>query len=99
MLTIWKFPFEINDDVEIEMPMGARILHVDMQNGSPCMWALVSSEAEKQKRRFLIFGTGHELPQAPPFEPNDIRAYHVGSFQMADGQLVWHVFARPPWMK
>ncbi len=91
MKTIWKFPFAVSDMVAIEMPSGAKILHVEVQPASslversqPCLWALVDPEAKKCLRSFYIFGTGHSLgPRA-----DDLR--HVGTF--LDGAFVWHVF-------
>jgi len=105
MRTIWKFQFKIDDEVEIEMPIGARILHVGTQGDerqtalpSPFLWAMVESTAKKHRRKFLIFGTGHELPRLPIDEPlpNDLQ--HIGTFQMRGGLLVWHMFEKPEWM-
>ena len=58
MKTIWKFPFAVSDKlvIAIEMPKGAKILHVEVQSdwlapglrGQPCLWALVDPLAEKE---------------------------------------------------
>ena len=108
MRAIWKFPFEINDEVEIEMPGGARILHVDVQlvaDGTqesfevPAIWALVNPENEKRTYKFIVFGTGHPVPDRPidAHITNDL--HHIASFQMMAGRLVWHMFEKPDWMK
>jgi hypothetical protein len=86
---IWKFPFEIDDSVEIEMPLGARVLYVDQQHGRPCLWAACESDQPLHRRRFYVRGTGHSLGVAQ-------YSGYVGSFQMLDGALVWHVFGDTP---
>lgn len=87
MNTIWKFPFEITDDFEIEMPQHAKVLTVALQQGTPCIWALVDPVAPKEKRKFHLAGTGHSL------DKEIVRTYsYAGSFQMREGQLVFHLF-------
>ncbi len=86
-LTIWKFPFNIDTEVEIEMPAGAKVLHVDAQRDVPCMWALVNPDARKETRRFAVRGTGHAIPHG------GARTWaHLGSFLMLSESLVFHVF-------
>jgi len=82
MRTIWKFPLLIVDDfIHLEMPVGSRVLHVDMQGDTPCIWAELDSDAPKEVREFLVFGTGHPIP---------VSLNHVGSFQMPP--FVWHIY-------
>lgn len=76
---IWKFPLKGR---ETEMPVGAHILTVQMQNGTACLWALVDIEAKTETRYFSIVGTGHNTKVAPKD--------YIGTFQ--DGSLVWHLF-------
>lgn len=85
--TIWKFPIVVADSVQISMPQGARVLSVQEQNRTPCIWALVDPEAPKQTRRFRILGTGHDFPEADAYEYHD-------TFQMHGGALVFHLFER-----
>lgn len=85
MKTVYKYNFEIADEVCIEMPLGADILCVQVQNDTPCIWALVDTEQPVQKRWFSVYGTGHPAPNAY------LREY-VGTIQMMGGRLVWHVF-------
>ena len=84
MKTVWKFPFEMTDTVRIMMPAGAQLLHLETQHGVPCLWALVDPESEKVRRKFRLAGTGHPLP-------DDI-GRHLGSFQLLEGNLVFHLF-------
>lgn len=48
------------------------------------MWALVDPEAPCEVRTFRILGTGYIELGAP--------GQHLGSFQLNDGALVFHVF-------
>lgn len=86
METIWKFPFEIKDDIEIEMPSGSEILTVQMQGRMACIWAKVSDDSPKIKRHFQVFGTGIPIPKI-----HKLRSY-IGTFQLLQGQLVFHLF-------
>ena len=85
--TIWKFAFEINDEIVIEMPKGAKILTVQVQNGLAFIWALVDPDAEKEKRYFDLYGTGHPIDMS-------IDRWYVGTFQIAGGDLVFHLLGR-----
>lgn len=59
MMTVYKYPLLILDEQEVEIPNGADLLTVQMQNGKPCLWALVETQSPPVKRKILIRGTGH----------------------------------------
>jgi hypothetical protein len=84
---IWKFTLETTDNQVIEMPIGAEILTVQMQGSTPCLWALVNPDVVKEQRRIEIYGTGHEMRY-------DMRVNqkYIGTYQLAGGGLVFHVF-------
>jgi hypothetical protein len=82
MLTVRKYPFTVDDRVEIAMPAGARILKVECQGETPCVWALVNPDRPLERRRFRIVGTGMEIL--------DDLGRHIATFQ--HGRFVWHVF-------
>ena len=84
--TIWKYTLSLVDYVDIEMPTGARILSVGIQNEQICLWALVDPEKTAAKYRFRIAGTGH--PIGKEAENWDF----VGTVIMMNGALVFHVF-------
>ncbi len=88
MITVWKYQLPILDEFTLMMPRGAAPLHVDVQGGVPCLWALVDTEEEHISRQFRIAGTGHPLADAPP--QWWIQMY-VGSFQFGPA-LVFHLF-------
>lgn len=84
---IYKYPVHLDDRFEIEMPEAAQILDVQVQQGKPVMWALVYPEAPKVRRTFRLIGTGH------PIEIEEWgRLAHLGTFQYANGTMVFHLF-------
>lgn len=84
MTTIYKYPL-LPGRTYLEMPRGAQVLTVQMQRGSPYLWARVDPTEQKSMRVFEVFGTGHEMPDDP-------QLVYVATFQMDGGALVWHVF-------
>lgn len=85
---VFKYPFDVQDDVSITMPKGARILTVAAQYDRPCVWAEVNPDASPETRQFRLSGTGHALG-------NDEGLPYVGTFQLYGGMLVFHLFERP----
>ena len=85
MKTIWKFPLSSMDVNYIKMPEGAKILTVQTQMETPCIWALVNPTAQMTQRVFRTVGTGHDLPEQNPHN-------YIGTFQLMAGQLVFHLF-------
>lgn len=82
MRTIHKYPIQIADNQNLEVPHGAAIIHVGIDpTGAPCIWADVDTDNYKVGFPVLVRGTGHPIPSG---------ACHVGSF--AQGPFVWHVF-------
>lgn len=84
MKTIYKYPLEVTDENQIEMPVGAEILCVQVQHGIPCIWAKVETDNPSTYTTILTYGTGH------PVNPN---AAYIGTYQMVNGDLVFHVFS------
>ena len=84
--TIWKYELEITDNQNILMPIGAEILTVQMQDGTPCLWALVNPKAEMESIVIEIYGTGTDL-----YDMGTARKY-ISTFQAENGGLVFHVF-------
>ena len=83
MLTIHKYSLPVNDEIVIPMRQG-RILDVQVQNGIPCMWALVDDEKPVRNRKFRMFGTGHPVTDS-------VRNF-IGTFQLPELGLVFHLF-------
>lgn len=80
---IWKFPLRIQDEQLVEMPEGAEILSVQMQNDVPCAWALVDPIAARDQVKILCRGTG------PPVNGATADRF-IGTIQA--GPFVFHFF-------
>jgi len=83
---IWKFPFDVEDDLSIAMPKNSEIVDVQVQGEQPCIWAICNSDESYEKRRFVIVGTGHPL---------GIIGKYIGTFQLLGGSFVGHLFEVP----
>jgi hypothetical protein len=89
-LAIWKYPLRVDDEQQVDMPIGAKVLSVGVQHGTLCVWALVDpTSKETTPRTFWIFGTGHAFPKT--WSTGNMAAF-VGTVMMSNGFLVWHVF-------
>ena len=82
MITIYKYPFAIQDYVSLQLLRSAKILKVEYQEGIPCLWAAVNTDQPLVENKFRIFGTGHEIPR--------YIGGHVATFQQKT--FVWHMF-------
>jgi putative transposon-encoded protein len=82
-MQVYKYDLEITDQQIIEMPVDANLLTVQLQNGNLKLWAAVDSNI-MTKRSIIILGTGHKI--------NYIPKKYIGTFQMMNGKLVFHVF-------
>lgn len=69
--------------VAVDMPKGAKILSLQMQNGKPIIWAIVDPLAEIEKKIFIHCTTGPTSDQ--PYEK------YIGTYQ-EDSGLVYHIF-------
>jgi hypothetical protein len=81
--TIWKYEIEVTDRFIVNMPVGAKLLAVQTQGGTPYVWAQVDPTARNEARKLCIHGTGHPIGHDYPF---------LGTFQLHGGALVFHVF-------
>lgn len=88
MLAVWKYPIPVADNFSVELPESAEILDVQVQGTQPCFWALVNPEEEKSYREFRLAGTGHTIK---PMESPD-SLFYVGTFQLVNMGLVFHLF-------
>lgn len=83
MKQVWKFPVQLSGAFTLTMSVDAQVLDVQLQRGSPQLWALVDPDGPKEERLFAVFGTGHIIPPGVTY---------VGTFQLFDGDLVIHLF-------
>ena len=85
MYSIWKYRIPIEDRFTMELPKDSMVLDVKIQDEQPTMWILVETEANLEKRYFRIFGTGHKFETIANLK-------HLGTIQMWNATLVWHIF-------
>lgn len=88
-LKIWKWILEYRDEQTLVMPADAQLLSVQLgREGSPCLWALCDTGPgnNQERRTILIYGTGNPIPEQP--------GRYLGTFQLDNGQLVFHVFEK-----
>jgi hypothetical protein len=84
-MRIWKYPLQITDNQTLLLPVGAKILAVQMQGEYPQLWALVDDMADDEEfRKIAIYGTGNPMP--------DNVGEYITTFQSHGGMFVWHVF-------
>lgn len=81
---VWKFPLQLGQTF-LEMPERAKALAVQMQHGTPTLWALVAPSRFPERREFYLIGTGHPL----------LRCDLVYLATVQDGAFVWHAFEAP----
>jgi len=91
MITIRKYSIEIADEVNVQMPLGARVLSVShglsayAHDREICIAALVDTEAKLVPRRFYIVAPESAVNFPTPFGRTFVGAVPPGN--------VWHVFA------
>jgi len=88
MITVYKYKIVPNQN-SILIPKGAEILTVQTQDNIPCIWAKVDTEAKHEERFFEIFGTGHKIHC-----DMGVDRKYIGTFQIDNGNFVFHLFER-----
>ena len=87
MKRVYKYPLEIADEQSVLLPCEAKPLCVKLQNGKPCLWALVDLNIQKNEVRTVrCAGTGHDI--------EDGYDTYLGTIMLFDGQLVFHFFIK-----
>lgn len=87
MKTIWKHYLSAKTVQTIQMPAGAQILTAQVQRDEICLWAMVDEVyQEYEARKIEVLGTG--------ISAEEIKRTHIGTVQMNNGDLVFHVFER-----
>ena len=82
-ITVWKYTLPIQDECEIQMPLGAEVLSAHMQDDSICIWVKVDKGAVSLPRTFYVTGTGQWIP---------MNTRYIGT---CVGEIfVWHVWEK-----
>jgi hypothetical protein len=84
-MRIWKWTLEVTDEQSLSMPYGAEILCIQSQRGFPQLWALVDENAPVVERTFETYGTGNLMP-------DNYSGKYIGTYQIHNEELVFHVF-------
>lgn len=79
--SIWKYQVSFGPDFDIELPIGADIVHAGVQNNDVYIWACVYTKAPKGTRSFKPIATGEEIP---------FNAQYIATVQTDNG-YVWHI--------
>ncbi len=89
MNTIHKYPLSIEHFQEVWMPKCANILHVNVENNEPVLWAGVDTCNELASRKIIRVLTGELIP----VHDNFVRVY-IGTTTITrdDAPLVLHFF-------
>ena len=53
MTTIWKYPLETVTNQTVRMPLGSKILTVQVQHAYPCLWAVVDEHTNVLTERII----------------------------------------------
>lgn len=87
MKAVWKYPVPAANTFTVEMPKDAKVLSMQVYEGTPQMWALVDPDAPRISRRFFITETNinHIIYDDDHF---------IGTFFMMGGSLALHLFER-----
>lgn len=90
-MKIYKYPLRIDGRQSISMPVGSKILCVQLQYGQPTLWVLVPDcDDAVEARQFAVYGTGEMIVG----NSGD----YLGTVQIATPGsnggyvFVWHVF-------
>lgn len=77
MRTIYKYPLEVSGTQVIEAPI-EKILDIQIQNGRPCLWAVVNTDTPVYHLVVHCFMTGEKDP--PVDKLNYISTTQVGDY-------------------
>ena len=85
-MTIWKYTIGTSGEFRVEMPVGAIVLSVQLQDGRLCMWAQVEEGRSLETRYFRACETGDPIPEGEPLR-------FIDTVQTYSG-MVYHIFER-----
>ena len=83
-MKIWKLKLEHERTQIVKMPLKSEIMDIQMQNGTPTMWAMVDPETDEIEVKINMYGTGDETHE------NVLKDEYLSTVQ--DREYVWHFF-------
>jgi hypothetical protein len=85
-MKIYKYPIPMTSKFSLSLPKDSKILTFQAQNNISCIWfSFPANTNEEIFRKFEIYGTGDDI-----ISPYNLE--YIGTVQLADGKLVWHLF-------
>jgi hypothetical protein len=87
MRVVHKYPIPSGEHTfDLALPLGAQLLHADLQEGRPVLWALaaVDPDVPVVSRSFVVVETGTPIRAV-------VKA-HVGTLLFERGSQILHVF-------
>jgi len=85
MSTIFKYEIPHEDLFSLEIPGFIKVLYVDTQKETPCVWVECDEFEPVKSKGFMLKGTGHQIHEG---------YQHVGSYQLFDETFVGHLFTK-----
>jgi len=83
-MKVLKWQLEVKDYQTLLLPKGAKVLDIQPKGESVYLWALCDLEADKEPRKFAIYGTGYPVPEEP--------GQYQATVQLYEGSFVGHIF-------
>jgi len=83
MDVIYKYQLALQGVDTITAPLKFKPLHIDLQQGVPCLWALIDNEFPDREYKIYTYGTGHPIPDVEDKQ-------YICTYQQS--MFVWHVF-------
>lgn len=70
----------------VHLPLGSEVLKIDIQGDKVCLWAMVNvDETETEERKFIMIGTGMQIP-------DDAQLIYNNTILIGYGTFVYHAF-------
>lgn len=85
MGVVYKYQLVVTDRQKVTMPKDAKVLTIQVQNGTPCIWAMVEPKNPEEEVTIRIHGTGHNISDTERLE-------YIGTFQWRNYGFVFHAF-------
>ena len=96
MKSIYKYLIPFENDVFIMVPAGSRFLSLEMVRDMPVVYFVVDPKEKKmEKYSFKVYGTGWNISNEDWKDLCD-NWWDIGTIQMMEGILVWHVWMSEP---
>lgn len=81
----------IGEVFSLALPVGAKILSAQEQQGTVCIWALCTCTEPVAERRFVFTMTGQEIP-ADPSGRGVVMDRHLATLILDEDATVIHLF-------